>query len=78
MKQSKYDKSKCSKCKWRGKLSFGFCCYYSLSGQSAYRRQGKELIDARGEDYYNCKLFKQGNPTKVQHGKGIIPDEKRQ
>ena len=36
-------------------------CYYAgLKGRACLRREGKEVVDARGEEYDKCKLYERG------------------
>lgn len=71
----KFNKDKCLKCKYHSKqLSGGYQgkgedgknyyvhCNYSKTGQTCLIDTGFDTYDMRGEDYNDCKLFKEGNP----------------
>ena len=66
---SKFNKKKCKKCKWHGRLCSGgqsgiYCNYSSLHRKSCLKRIGKDVVDVRGSDYDNCLMFEQGNATR--------------
>lgn len=81
-KKAKFNKSKCLKCKYHYKMSNCFqgrtergayysvvCNYASITDHTCLTREGNRVIDRRGEDYNDCKLFQEGKPLKVK-----IPD----
>ena len=69
--KSKFDKRKCMKCVYKCTMSLGsgakaspnnVACYYSVmsnNGSCLELVKGK-LVDRRGNDHDNCKLFKAG------------------
>lgn len=62
----KFNKKKCKKCKWHGKLCSGgqgggiFCNYGSLHKRSCLTRIGRDVVDIRGNDHDNCLMFEKG------------------
>ena len=77
---SKFNKRKCAKCKYRCTFSganTGFKvsarnigCYYGVisnTGTCLHLVNGK-IIDRRGDDYDNCKLFEKGNRDPNTYG----------
>ena len=62
--KSKFNKHKCVNCKYHGIMSnrdfSNVHCYYINSGTSCLYREGKKVIDRRGEDYNNCLLYERG------------------
>lgn len=61
-----YDKKKCKKCKYHGNLgdkSGIYCNYTVLSGCGiCLKRVGSEVIDTRGGDPKECRLYEKGRP----------------
>ena len=75
--KAKFDKNICIRCKYhgRGKQGFSakcgntytsvFCDYANITDSTCLKRTGKgEIIDMRGEDYSDCKLF---SPGRTEH-----------
>ena len=74
MAKPKFDKRKCLKCKWHGlgcggyPVRVGFngrtlpiYCNYSISERTCLKKlKDGSIIDSRGDDYNNCKLFEPG------------------
>nr|DAS37244.1 MAG TPA: hypothetical protein [Caudoviricetes sp.] len=62
-----YNKAKCKKCKYHGKLSsIGAYCYYSvIKNEACLYRKGKETIDRRGGDPNNCLLYEKGDKVQL-------------
>ena len=70
----KFDKKKCAKCKYHGTGCGGYpvttksriisiyCNYCNGDDTCLKRLDSGEVIDQRGDDYYNCKLFEEGKP----------------
>lgn len=58
----KFDIQKCKKCIYSGKLENLTCCDYSLrtNKPTLTSISAGKVIDRRGEDYENCKLFTTG------------------
>lgn len=73
--KSKFNKQKCVTCKYHGKASTadgtgnknlnGVHCYYANTGETCLRRVGNKVIDIRGEDFNNCKLYERGKKCKT-------------
>lgn len=64
--KSKFNKHKCAKCQYMGKasVSYGsratggiYCDYGNRTGQTCIYRSGREILDRRGDDFNNCKLY---------------------
>lgn len=62
--KSKFDKKRCKKCKWHGKMAYGttspvYCNYTATApeGYGCLRIIQGEKIDMRGTDYSNCLLY---------------------
>ena len=81
----KFDKHKCAKCKYHGSTSCGTVvrlkgqpnrvhCDYAFATDCTCLKPGPNntVIDMRGDDYDNCKLFVEGKPdrSKVQINMG--------
>lgn len=78
---SKFNKAKCAKCKFRCNVSASagaeykqsnrnIGCYYgelSHKGTCLQIQDGK-LVDRRGDDYNNCKLYEKGNRDPQTYG----------
>lgn len=47
-------------------------CDYSRYYTAAIRRDGKRMVDTRGEDPANCKLYREGEPPKSRSTITII------
>ena len=65
MHKSKFNKSKCSTCRFRGNLSSTsvdniYCNYTTLADKTCLHRVGKQVRDRRGSNYNNCKLYSEG------------------
>lgn len=63
----KHDKKQCRKCIYRGYLQAPqvvFCNYAAITDRTCLRREGKEVIDIRGEDHERCELFEEGKKAK--------------
>lgn len=62
-----FDKSKCKKCKYHGKVAGFITCEYSIRSASGacVKRKGRDLTDERGDDGENCKLYEQGKPANL-------------
>lgn len=76
-KKPKFDKQKCLKCKYHG---IGKCGYFTRAGSKAtkvfcdYATIAKstclkpinitDVVDLRGTEYNNCKLFAEGSPER--------------
>lgn len=69
----KFDKQKCIKCMYHCNLTGGFrakigdknyvsivCDYATINRQTCLINTSEGTIDLRGEDYNDCKLFKEG------------------
>lgn len=65
--KSKFNKKRCMKCKWSSRVSYGFnndgftpkeqlCCMYKKDTGNLVMID-KKVVDLRGDDYDNCKLF---------------------
>ena len=50
-------------------------CDYSRYYTAAIRRDGKGMIDTRGTDPNNCKLFREGEPDKERNSIVILGKE---
>ena len=37
-----------------------YCDYCCVTGHTCLQRVGSEIIDTRGDDYHNCKLYEKG------------------
>ena len=63
-----FNKTKCKKCKYRAKCNGEgvkvLACNYSSYHGTCLKRVGKEVIDLRGNDPDNCKLYEEGEPKK--------------
>lgn len=70
--RSKFDKKKCLRCKHHGTGCGGhpvqtktrvisvYCNYADDNRTCLKRLENGEIIDQRGNDYYNCKLYEEG------------------
>lgn len=70
----KFDKKKCLKCMYHGTGCGGFpirttkrtitvYCNYSNTDDTCLKRiNNGRIIDQRGDDYNNCRLFVEGKP----------------
>lgn len=80
--KSKFDKTKCAKCQYRGIGSIGqpcrikgryirlYCNFSGITDITCLKPEvNNNVVDLRGEDYNNCKLFIEG-PI-VEHSKQI-------
>jgi len=70
----KFDKKKCLKCRYHGTGCGGYpvklndrgitvtvyCNYTTLMDDTCLKRVKGEIVDRRGEDYHDCKLFEEG------------------
>lgn len=69
----KFDKSRCLKCVFRLEDTSGYstknargdtvtlvCNYAGVTGHTCLHTVGKKVVDKRGDDYNDCKLFKKG------------------
>ena len=76
----KFKKSRCLKCKYHGighgsfstkvdDKSIQVYCNYATIAESTCLKpiNNKEVIDMRGEDYYNCLLFSEGAMIKEKN-----------
>ena len=76
MRKAKFDKFKCYKCKYHG-MGVGYsirvngkvlkvhCNYCGINKSSCLRKQEDgTVIDIRGNDFSNCKLFEEGEMIK--------------
>ena len=71
-----FNKEKCRKCKYYSVLDGGwydngsddriFCNYSSCTGNTCTKRQNGKIIDIRGNDPENCKLFESGKRIKTR------------
>ena len=91
MSKPKFDKRKCLKCKYHGlgcggyPVKVGFngksipvFCNYSLSERTCLRKQKDgQIIDIRGNDYNNCKLYEAGKPEVEDEGEDYELNEGR-
>ena len=62
-KYPKFNKKKCRKCIYslrRGESTL--CNYLSICGQSCLHMENGVVVDSRGEEYNNCKLYVKGAP----------------
>jgi len=77
--RSKFNKSKCLQCKYRCTFSGGaglkvspqnVACYYGALSQTGtcLRLVNKQIVDIRGDDYNNCKLYEKGTREKNKYG----------
>lgn len=55
--RTKFDKSKCERCKYASKAGQLTICYVSDKIPATKRLSSKENEDRRGDDFYNCKLY---------------------
>ena len=63
----KHNKKQCRKCIYRGNMQAPqvvFCNYAAITDRTCLRREGKEVIDIRGEDHERCELFEEGKKEK--------------
>jgi hypothetical protein len=72
----KFNKRKCAKCKYHGNCGAGYvvkingvtrniiCNYSGVTRNTCLVRDGKNVIDKRGDDFDHCKLYEKGP---VQH-----------
>lgn len=71
--KAKFNKNKCATCQYRGIGSVGYpvrindmsvrvyCNYSGITNVTCLRpASSTEVVDLRGEDYNNCKLYKEG------------------
>ena len=69
--KTKFDKHKCAKCRYRGmgcgassikvgSRMLAIYCNYCITGTTCLKADGKNVVDRRGKDYNNCKLFEEG------------------
>ena len=78
----KFQKNKCIKCKYHTKQVSGAyqarvggktipvaCDYSTVTGRTCLTEVNGKIVDRRGNDYYNCKLFVKG----VAHEKESEP-----
>lgn len=74
---TKFDTEKCKKCQFRGLISGAtkqrtlkntaniICNYSGVTGITClYAERPNKIIDRRGDDRENCKLFKEGKIIK--------------
>jgi hypothetical protein len=77
MKKAKFSKRKCLRCKYHGIGCGGYTtikngksvqvyCNYSVTEDTCLKLVDGKVIDQRGDDYYNCKLFSEGRPENEQ------------
>ena len=59
---SRYNKRKCATCCFRRKLGMNIICNYAgiTDNTCLHLEQGK-VVDSRGGEYNNCKLYKRGH-----------------
>lgn len=65
MRKSRFNKSKCKKCKYHGRLhgvghNTIHCNYSSINQKSTLQRINNKIVDTRGADYNNCLLYESG------------------
>jgi hypothetical protein len=66
MKKTKFSKSKCKTCIYHGKITgiasgTIYCNYASTTDHTCLKRgEHGEIIDIRGDDRYDCKMYKEG------------------
>lgn len=64
MSGKKFKESRCAKCIYRMKMSIEnemlVCNYSGVTGQTCLTREGKKVIDRRGDGSKPCKLFVAG------------------
>lgn len=73
MSETKFDRSKCRSCIYRGRVSGGqqyikgerinnVCCNYAaITGNTCLKyNNAHKLDDIRGDNYDECKLYKKG------------------
>ena len=57
----------CSRCKYRGGSVDSpftmFCNYAFIADETCLKRVGDQVIDIRGKDMNDCKLFEEGRPV---------------
>ena len=63
--KSKFNKEKCKTCKYSVKISamdgITCACHYGLIKETpCLHREGKKIVDRRGEDYNKCLLYERG------------------
>lgn len=76
-----FDKSKCKQCKFHGyfgsksgasynsEYNHIMCDYAKYNKRTCLRKQGTSVIDIRGDDPKNCKLFIKGRrPEEMTNG----------
>lgn len=81
----KFDKHKCYKCKYHCENSSGYpvrtnhrtvrvCCDYATMMRETCltKDENDNVIDKRGNDYRNCKLFEAGRVSAVSKSKRSI------
>ena len=64
----KHSKKRCRRCIYRGNMqgpSLLFCNYAAVTDRTCLRREGNKVIDIRGEEYEQCKLFEEGIKAKT-------------
>ena len=67
--KTKFDKTKCISCAYCGRrqayqtLNLLYCNYAGIEGQTCLHKVGTEIIDRRGDDYDNCKLYVKQSAT---------------
>ena len=61
-----FNLKRCKKCKYHGGISSDICCDYSRTGTTALKKVGNKVIDMRGEDPDNCKLYVKGRTNKMK------------
>lgn len=64
-KSTKFNKEMCKQCRFHGRISgvdtgTVFCNYASLNDTTCLYRKGRHVVDMRGYDHDNCKLFEAG------------------
>lgn len=71
-KKPKFDKKKCLKCIYHGVGCGGYSvkdendrsisvfCNYNATEDTCLKNVNGDVVDQRGEDYYNCQLFVEG------------------
>lgn len=64
MHKYKFSKTRCKSCIYhrggtQGKGAL-YCNYASIANQTCLHLEDKKVVDRRGDDYYDCKLYKKG------------------
>ena len=61
-----YNKELCKTCKYHAKVDGRIICDYALKSAagSCLKRIGKSIVDTRGGDSNNCKLYEKGKPIR--------------